>query len=201
MHWFPLCFCMLYAVTGLFGRALWMRWKWGVTDVALYNSRSREGSLLMLLCYHLTALAIVGHSALWGLGILWPWGLWPRSTGVELAGCGLIVAGWLAVLVAQTHLGPAWRVGIVDAPTPLRTAGFYRHVRNPIYSGLIVAMLGMFLVMPTILMLCFVGLTAVGLRREVLLEERHLERMHGEAFRRYRDSTGRWSPRFPGAAA
>ena len=62
--------------------------------------------------------------------------------GVGLCGCGMVFAIW-----ARVHLGSNWGMPMsLKQDAELVTSGPYAHVRHPIYTGFIVAMIGTTLV-------------------------------------------------------
>ena len=68
--------------------------------------------------------------------------------GLAVAGLLLCALGVLVIAIAQRQMGESFRIGIDDAKTPLVSRGLFRHVRNPIYSGLLVLLLGVMLAIP-----------------------------------------------------
>ena len=112
--------------------------------------------------------------------------------------------GWLGVLVlalglgltalAQAQMGAAWRIGIDDAPTTLVTAGLYRHVRHPIYTGVLLALVGLCLVAPAPWTLCLalVGYFLVAIQSR--LEDEHMLSQHGATYAHWAAQTGRLLP-------
>jgi protein-S-isoprenylcysteine O-methyltransferase Ste14 len=61
-----------------------------------------------------------------------------RWWGVPLAACGIALAVW-----AARTLGPALTPGTEPLPgAPLAQQGPYRHVRHPIYAGIVLALTG-----------------------------------------------------------
>ena len=62
----------------------------------------------------------------------------PAALGVVLVGAGLLFAGW-----ARWHLGRNWSGEVtVKEGHMLVTSGPYRWVRHPIYTGLLLALIG-----------------------------------------------------------
>lgn len=69
---------------------------------------------------------------------------WPSSGVVEVIGLGLMVLGVVVMVTAATSLGRS----LTPTPVPARdgeltTSGLYRFVRHPIYSGLLVLVIGL----------------------------------------------------------
>lgn len=110
-------------------------------------------------------------------------------------GAALLFTGLALVFAAQLNMARSWRIGIdEDARPGLVTHGFYRWIRNPIYSFAMLAFLGYALLLPTWLSLVLLVATAIGIRDQVLREEAYLERAYGDAFRDYARRVGRFVP-------
>jgi len=113
------------------------------------------------------------------------------ATGAAL--CGL---GFALTVVAQLQMGASWRIG-VDASerTALVRGGVFARIRNPIYAGMLLALLGMWLLVPNALAPAALVATAFGLELHVRrVEEPYLLRVHGDAYRRYAGRVGRFVP-------
>jgi protein-S-isoprenylcysteine O-methyltransferase Ste14 len=115
---------------------------------------------------------------------------------IRIGGLVLAIAGIAGTLAAQTAMGDSWR-GDVDpeARTRLVTTGPFRLVRNPIMTCTGVTAIGLALMVPNLvsaLMLAAI-LTAINVQVR-LAEEPYLERVHGDAYRRYAAATGRFIP-------
>ena len=110
-----------------------------------------------------------------------------------------LVVGWIilgvalaAVAIAQAQMGSSWRIGIDRQTTSLREAGLFALSRNPIFLGMRLMMLGLFIVLPNAMSLAILLLGEVLIQIQVRFEEAHLERMHGQAYREYRSRVPRW---------
>jgi protein-S-isoprenylcysteine O-methyltransferase Ste14 len=110
-------------------------------------------------------------------------------------GAVMAVVGLATMSVAQLQLGDAWRIGIEWSARPgLVTHGLYRWSRNPVFVGLLLAMLGYALVLPTAVSWAVILMAAVLVRGQVLEEERYLFTAYGSAFRDYARIVGRFVP-------
>jgi len=110
----------------------------------------------------------------------WSGGSWPLpwQSVVGLVGNVLLIGGLLVILVAALGLSSSFTV----LPRPkdggaLVTSGLYHYVRNPIYAGLIAAMVGASLGSASWLALLLSGVLALVLdlkvrREEIFLRER-----------------------------
>ncbi len=122
------------------------------------------------------------------LPIQWLEHRWLRLIGVLLLLLSLV---WTAV--AQSQMGEAWRIGIdTEHRTPLVHKGLFGISRNPIFLGMILTLLGLFLTLPNAftLLASVLGVVLIGV--QVRLEEEYLAQLHPEAYREYRQRVRRW---------
>lgn len=127
--------------------------------------------------------------------------LGPERLGVWLLPVWMGWAGWFAMLVAlvgvmlaQVQMGISWRVGIDKKRTPLVVEGLFQFIRNPIFSAMLLACLGLVAVTPSAWTVMGWLFLAFVLALQVRLEEAHLLAMHGESYRTYASRTGRFVP-------
>lgn len=115
---------------------------------------------------------------------------------VQWAGGLFYLAGVAGTLWAQFAMGESWRIGVdPGARTALVAAGPFRWVRNPIYTAMSLATVGLALVVPNVVSLLAVAALAVAFEIQVrLVEEPYLSRVHGERYRRYAAAAGRFLP-------
>jgi protein-S-isoprenylcysteine O-methyltransferase Ste14 len=111
-------------------------------------------------------------------------------------GVVLAVAGILLTFGAQLAMGDAWRIGVdPEERTELVTDGPFRLVRNPIYSAMIPTVFGLVLMVPNIVALAAFTALAIALELQVrLVEEPHLQRIHGVEYAEYAARVGRFVP-------
>jgi protein-S-isoprenylcysteine O-methyltransferase Ste14 len=96
------------------------------------------------------------------------------------------------------RMGRNWRMDISDRNTALVTEGLFARIRHPIYAFSIVMMVATAAVLPSTAMLVVAVVHIVLMNIKARNEEAHLARLHGEAYARYVERTGRF---FPGSAA
>jgi protein-S-isoprenylcysteine O-methyltransferase Ste14 len=106
-------------------------------------------------------------------------------------GASMPIRTRLAFGKAGTNIRP-------DKPTTaLVTTGLFAHVRNPVYVGGSIALIGLALMLGcdwiVLLMVPALLLIHYGV---VLREERYLERKFGESYRRYKDAVPRYGWKF-----
>ncbi|MGA8034043.1 MAG: isoprenylcysteine carboxylmethyltransferase family protein, partial [Casimicrobiaceae bacterium] len=87
---------------------------------------------------------------------------------------------------------------ISDDNTTLITDGPFRRIRHPIYAFSILIMIASAVVLPTPSMIALAALHLSLMNIKARNEEAHLARMHGDAYLRYLDRTGRFLPRLTG---
>jgi protein-S-isoprenylcysteine O-methyltransferase Ste14 len=117
-------------------------------------------------------------------------------TALHVVGIALAALGGLAVFGAQLGMGESWRIGVSEEDrTELVTGGWFSICRNPIYTAMIVGWTGFALMVPTWLGIAAVVVITAGLELQVrAVEEPHLLRTHGEAYRAYASRVGRFVP-------
>lgn len=116
--------------------------------------------------------------------------------GVHAAGFVIAAAGVGTALAAQVQMGRSWRAGVDPAErTELVTSGLFRIMRNPVYTSMLLASAGIALLVPNIVALGGLALSAMGAEILVrLVEEPHLLRVHGPVYGAYASRTGRFLP-------
>ena len=118
--------------------------------------------------------------------------------GPALAGGGMLltIVGAGASIWAQVAMGDSWRIGVDQQErTVLITHGPFRLVRNPIFSSMGIALIGLVLLVPSTLALATLVTLVVALQLQVRwVEEPYLASAHGAAWQRYAARTGRFTP-------
>jgi protein-S-isoprenylcysteine O-methyltransferase Ste14 len=85
----------------------------------------------------------------------------------------------------------------VDPPKELVAAGFYQYVRNPMYVGVLLILIGHFLWFGFWWLLLYTGLAFFVVHLFVTLyEEPTLKRKFGTAYENYLKAVPRWIPKF-----
>jgi protein-S-isoprenylcysteine O-methyltransferase Ste14 len=170
---------------------LWLLWLiyWVIAAFRTKPTRQRESSWVRLAIFvwalFLVVVIRMARQAHGGLMAAVIPGGWPRYwTGVALVAAGLGFAAWARVVLAGNWSG--WVV--VKEGHELIEQGPYRYLRHPIYSGLILAILGSLLAIGRVrgfMVLLVLPLVWIKLRAE----ERLMQREFGERYTAYRAST------------
>lgn len=127
----------------------------------------------------------------------------PLLTGparLVLAGAGVaLVAAGLTLMALTIRLFSRVGRGTLapwDPTEALVVRGVYRHVRNPMISGVSAVLLGETAISAAPLLAAWFALFAIGNAVFIpLVEEPGLERRFGDAYRDYRRHVPRWIPR------
>lgn len=118
---------------------------------------------------------------------------WLESEALQVVGWALLALCLLWVIAAQAQMGASWRIGIdTGAQPPLVRSGLFALSRNPIFLGMRLALLGLFLVLPAGVTLAILVLGEALMQMQVRLEEAHLTQALGQDYDAYRRSTRRW---------
>jgi protein-S-isoprenylcysteine O-methyltransferase Ste14 len=110
----------------------------------------------------------------------------PASTVRSVAGTALVAVGVAIAIWSRGVLGANWsRVARITEGQQLVTVGPYRSVRNPIYSGFLLATCGMALTSGDVAALLGLTLVFIALWRKARAEERLLASEFGEQYAAY----------------
>lgn len=118
------------------------------------------------------------------------------AIGVALLGAGAAIYGWCVWDFATFGRGTPLPL---DEPRRLVVHGLYRYSRNPMYVGVLAAILGWAVVFRSAMVLVYaLAVFACFEAFVVLYEEPHLRREFGADYDDYRARVGRWLPRIRG---
>ena len=115
---------------------------------------------------------------------------------IQLTGIVVAIAGIATTVYAQVDMGDSWRIGVDPSETTtLVRQGVFGIVRNPIFSAMFVFGLGIALVTPNVVAIVGFVLLVVTIEVQVrVVEERYLSSKHGDAYRDYLATVGRFAP-------
>jgi protein-S-isoprenylcysteine O-methyltransferase Ste14 len=139
------------------------------------------------------AIVLVTDSVNVGWELPFPVSALPVLAGTALIGLGLLLMYRTISLFATTGRGTLapW-----DATRRLVVRGPYRHVRNPMISGVLSILLGEAALLGSIPLLAwFAAFFAANAIYMPLVEEPGLERRFGDGYLAYKRNVPRWFPR------
>lgn len=117
-------------------------------------------------------------------------------SGWRIAAVVLLVIGNLVSTAAAITLKKHVTFHDFGEAKSLHTAGIYRIVRNPVSTGLAIMYAGFFCYLPTVVMAVGIIVVIANSWIRIGMEEIYLERTFGDRYRRYKQSTGKYWPKF-----
>lgn len=118
---------------------------------------------------------------------------WLELASITYSGFILIHLALIWIVIAQLQMDNSWRIGIDDsAKTELKTNGLFSISRNPVFLGMLVTLLGIFLIMPNAVTLLTLVTSTLLFQVQVRLEEEHLKKVQGIAYLEYCKKVKRW---------
>jgi protein-S-isoprenylcysteine O-methyltransferase Ste14 len=147
--------------------------------------RQTSGSRLLQI-----VLILIAYSLLFGPIV--PWDVLnlrvvPATLPARIAGYALLAAGMLFASWARLFLGGNWSASVtLKQDHTLVRSGPYRIVRHPIYTGLLVAMLGTAIAVGELRCFLGVALAAVAWKMKSITEEALMVQQFGDQYTRYR---------------
>jgi len=165
----------------------WVYWSFGARRI---RSPARQAPLAFTvlntgLLYAGFVLVLLGHSVPRPLSLR----LTPDAAWIAALGTALVIAGFALAIWARRVLGANWS-GVVRVAEGQRLvrSGPYAVVRNPIYSGIALAVFGTALVTSTVAALIGFALVIVSFWQKARMEERLLLLEFGDEYAAYRAS-------------
>ena len=154
---------------------------WSARTVARESSGSRLLYTVLMGSGALLVFFRRGRIGMLGLP-LFPYVAWSGWLGVALTAIGLGFTGW-----ARIQIGRFWSGTVtLKEGHELVRSGPYAVTRHPIYTGLLLALIGTWLTRETLAGILGLTLVILGIVLKVRLEERLLLSHFGDAYREYR---------------
>ena len=99
----------------------------------------------------------------------------------------------ILVWFSQSQMSSSWRIGIDEInKTELVTKGVFSISRNPIFLGIMITNIGLFLVIPNAFTLLIISLSTISVNTQIRLEEEFLKREFGNEYKEYTKKVRRW---------
>lgn len=124
--------------------------------------------------------------------------LWPLATithpALDYAGGAIVLTGFLMLLLtARRFHKTGTTIKPFETSTHLLTTGLYRISRNPIYLGMVVALIGVAMSLGSVTPPLLIPVFALFIQwRFIRAEEAGLDETFGDAYREYRERVRRW---------
>ena len=167
----------------------------GVNAYALTNKGGVEGIIARYFrLLPVLSLFVVGAYSFYPtvyqqLGVIF----WLEGTLMDVVGLGLLVFSFIWITIAQSDMRDSWRIGIDEKHrTDLVIEGLFRYSRNPIFFGMVVNVIGLFIVLPNAVTLSIMLLSTAMIRLQIALEEDFFLRTHGDRYREFQQRVRRW---------
>ncbi|MDR2204921.1 MAG: isoprenylcysteine carboxylmethyltransferase family protein [Flavobacteriaceae bacterium] len=111
---------------------------------------------------------------------------------VKYMGFSFLLISLVWTIVAQNNMKNSWRIGIdTETRTELVTHGLFSISRNPIFFGMILSLIGLFLTTPNAWTFLFLILGYVLIQIQIRLEEDFLTQQHGQKYVEYKQKVRR----------
>ena len=178
-----------YLWTGFF--AIWLLWAIASKRTQIREDvRSRIGYLIFTVAAFFAMFSRDVTFAGMRLRVL-PRDPWIANLGVVITALGLLLAIW-----ARAYLGRNWSGTVtVKVGHELIRTGPYRWVRHPIYSGMILALIGTAINRGQLRGFVAVVLLWIGFTLKSRIEERFMTATFGTEYEEYKRTTGGIVPR------
>ena len=188
--YFIVYFSLVFVVRSLL---LWK--KTGVNPLTFSKSDDAHGfngkTFKFISMIELIVVGIYAFKNDWNQYLLPFWYL--ENKILAIIGWSLLILSLIVVWIAQTHMANSWRIGIdKENRSELVTSGFFSISRNPIFLGIMIANVGLFLVLPNASTLLIISLSTLSINTQIRLEEDFLMSEFGTDYEDYCKKVRRW---------
>jgi len=196
---FLFVYLVIYLVVTFIWRS-WVVWRQTGTNPVVFTTDDSAHTYIgrsMMGCIGLIVIAVIINALPGSIkDYLGPMG-WLSSPISFAIGWLFLVVALIWIAFAQRQMGQSWRIGIPKTQPranlpPLITHGVFSRSRNPIFLGMVVSLIGFFLVLPNALSLAGMLLGIVLMQIQVRLEEDYLARVYGKVYHDYCKQARRW---------
>jgi protein-S-isoprenylcysteine O-methyltransferase Ste14 len=161
----------------------WLSSRWSKADRRRESAASRASHIVPLMIAALLLSQPPMHVAFMSTRLM------PASPVARGIATAIVAVGLLFTVWARMHLGRNWSAMVtVKQGHELVRSGPYRIVRHPIYTGLLLALVGTAAARGDAQGFVAVAVAAGAFWRKLRIEERWMEETFGEAYARYRQS-------------
>ncbi|WP_423128512.1 methyltransferase family protein [Gaoshiqia sp. Z1-71] len=116
-----------------------------------------------------------------------------KSDYLVWVGYGLLHLSFITIFIAQRNMANEWRIGIDNKnKVNLITKGLFGISRNPIFLGIIIVFIGLFLIIPNVVTAVVLVSGLIVIQVQVRLEEDFLLASLGNEYKEYMTKVKRW---------
>ncbi|APZ47667.1 hypothetical protein BW723_15820 [Polaribacter reichenbachii] len=116
-----------------------------------------------------------------------------ENSTLHKIGWALLFLSLIVVWISQSQMANSWRIGIDENnKTKLVTNGMFSISRNPIFLGIMIANIGLFLAIPNAFTLLIISLSTISINTQIRLEEEFLKREFENDYLEYAKKVRRW---------
>lgn len=160
---------------------------WIATAFSTKKTIKKSGGSILRLAFY---LIILFFACLQLISPLLATNLWPKNSLIYIIADIITVLGLIIMLWARKSLGKNWSANIVLKENhKLITKGPYKYVRHPIYSGLILMILGTVIYINTLAFLIFFIIFFLGAFYKTQKEEELLFNNFSNKYLEYKKHT------------
>lgn len=111
---------------------------------------------------------------------------------IKYSGLFLVHASLIWIVIAQYHMKQSWRIGVDEKnKTELITTGLFSLSRNPVFLGMILSTIGIFLIISNTLTFFIAATSYIVMQIQIRLEEEFLLKQHGTVYNEYKRTVRR----------
>lgn len=194
LHYFLPIYLLLFGLA-FFWHSLAVWRKTGVNPYVLHKAKGAQALVAVLFRPISGLLIIIIGSFLYypNLYLLFCPITALEGSAITMIGLAVLIFALVWVFLAQAQMGNSWRVGIDDENrTELVFHGLFNYSRNPVFLGVRLFLLGLFLVVSSLTMLFVALFVELLIQLQVRFEEEHLLDSHGEGYKKYCERVRRW---------
>lgn len=167
---------------------------WLISAQSAKKTVRRKGNWTSGLVIALVAVGVEALARLPGLAPLLHRRLFPRSFAVDAIAIALCVAGIALAIVARAYLGNNWSgQPALKEGHELVTSGPYHYVRHPIYTGVLLALLGSLIPASAVYIVVWIAALVIFLVR-IRIEEALMTQQFPDQYPYYKKWTKRLIP-------
>jgi protein-S-isoprenylcysteine O-methyltransferase Ste14 len=169
---------------------------WAIGALKLKPTKAAEPDAARLFTGIVMACALALLFSHWVRGGILGMRVFPDSPGLERTGVALTFAGAAFAILARMSLGQNWSSRVtLKVGHELIRSGPYKYVRHPIYTGILLAIVGTAIVVGEWRGIFAIALSIIALGLKAQREELLLSTEFGGGYRQYREQTGFLIPR------